>query len=121
MSGREWVDRAALVLAVASSYLFIADVAGPPRQVAAIVFLLFVPGWSLIRNLRLGNPALEVSLAVGVSVALAVAIALTMLAAGKWSPLGAHLLLAGGSSAGLAVRRDVRRDRSLNTEEGGFV
>ncbi|MFI5036193.1 MAG: hypothetical protein ACHQFZ_08330 [Acidimicrobiales bacterium] len=64
--------------------LTMANVHGPARFVLGLALGLLVPGWSLIGLLKLGDVALEVSLAIATSLALLLIGAQVLVALGAW-------------------------------------
>jgi hypothetical protein len=74
------------------------SVSGTPSVVRAVlvgVFVLVVPGWSLLEVWELTHGWLGVALVVATSVALASAVATAMLYLGMWSATLALLVLVG--------------------------
>jgi hypothetical protein len=65
------------------------------RATVTLLFLFFVPGLAIVRFLRLTDPLLLVTLAVGTSLALDALVSITMLYAGVWSPRIALAIIAG--------------------------
>jgi len=104
---RALVSAASLVLSAALTALVLAGVGGPARVVCGLLFVLFVPGWALVGQLRLRNAAAEFSLAMVVSLAVVMAAAQLMLALHLWRPLWVEPILA-VAAAPLLVRRMLR-------------
>jgi hypothetical protein len=63
-----------------------AGVHSPLRVLVILWFVLVCPGMTIVRRLRITDPAAELTLALGLSVALATAVASIGLYSGLWSP-----------------------------------
>ena len=87
-----------VVLALSTLAAGVAVYGGLPGAIRAPVVLWFVlvcPGMALIRLVRLGSVAAELTLAVALSIALAVLVPSALLYADAWSPpLGLAILMA---------------------------
>jgi uncharacterized membrane protein len=70
MNARLSFTIAALVISLVEGALAFTTSSGPLHFVVGLVFLFFVPGWSIVGHLRLKNGALEISLSLGLSLAL---------------------------------------------------
>jgi hypothetical protein len=62
----------------------LADVHGPFRFAFGLILGVVVPGWSLVGLLRLGNPALEISLALGIGLSVMLLLAQILLTVHEW-------------------------------------
>lgn len=94
---------AVTVLACGTALL---DAGGAVRLLAAVAFLLVVPGWAVVSLVLPGRPmtSTTVILSVAVSIALDVLVAQVMLLTGGWRPLPAFVGLAVASAVLLVVR-----------------
>ncbi len=72
----------------------------PARMATVLWFLLVCPGMTLIRFFDLREPLVEWTLAVVLSLVIDTLVAGLLLAAGRWSPLGAFAILLGLTIAG---------------------
>jgi hypothetical protein len=66
----------------------VSSVHGPVRYVLGLILGCFIPGWSLVGLLKIGNAWLEFSLTVAVSLALLMVIAQLLITTNSW-----HLVL----------------------------
>lgn len=90
---RRWDPRAfvsLLLLAVDLTVLdmTVGNVHGPVRLVLGLVLGCFVPGWSIVGLLKIGNSWLEIALTVAVSLALLMVVAQVLITMNAW-----HLVL----------------------------
>ena len=76
----------ALTSAALAVALAVAQVHSPLRVLVILWFVLVCPGMTIVRRLRITDPAAELTLALGLSVALATAVASIGLYSGLWSP-----------------------------------
>jgi hypothetical protein len=76
----------ALTSAALAVALAVAGVHSPLRVLVILWFVLVCPGMTIVRRLRITDPAAELTLALGLSVALATAVASIGLYSGLWSP-----------------------------------
>ena len=79
------------------------------RPVLVSTFLLFAPGFTLVRLLRLPERLTELILGVALSAALAAGLGIAMVYSGAWSPRTALAALLGITVMGATV--DVATDR----------
>jgi uncharacterized membrane protein len=76
----------ALTSAALAVALAVAGVHSPARVLVILWFVLLCPGMTIVRRLRITDPAAELTLALGLSVALATVVASIGLYSGLWSP-----------------------------------
>lgn len=89
---------------------------GPPIQpLIALWFLLICPGMAFIRLLEVGEPYIELTLALALSIALDALVAETLVLARLWTPGGALLVLICFSIAGAMLQLVVSPVRDANT------
>lgn len=81
-------------VAAAAVAAAVADAPQPLRAAVVVVFVCLVPGYALVRLLRLRDPLLEGAVSVGASLAIAVLVSTLALYAGAWSPPGILVTLA---------------------------
>jgi uncharacterized membrane protein len=62
----------------------VSSVHGPVRFVLGLILGCFIPGWSLVGLLRIGNGWLELALTVAVSLALLMVIAQILVSTNTW-------------------------------------
>ena len=84
-----WQIRAAISLALivvdlGALSVTIGHVEGPVRVVLGLMLGAVIPGWSIVGLLRIGNPPLEIGLAVTVSFALLMVIAQLLMTVHAW-------------------------------------
>jgi hypothetical protein len=117
-TGYTWLFFVLMASAVTAILVF-SGVSSALRAIAVFGFMLFVPGWSFIRLLRLNSPMMGWTLAVTLSLALDAVIAMILLFADAWSAQTGLILLIGISILGarspacrrksaLSVRSQVR-------------
>jgi uncharacterized membrane protein len=90
---RAWDPRAFVSLLLLAVDLTVLDmtvgsVHGPVRLVLGLVLGCFVPGWSIVGLLKIGNGWLEIGLTVAVSLALLMVVAQILITMNAW-----HLVL----------------------------
>ena len=96
MNGRRLIEPIIiLAIAATSELLVFAGGGGPARQVFGLAFALLVPGWALLRLVRLETYHLTwLALAVAISTAIDIAVVLPLLYIGIWSiHLGVTIIL----------------------------
>jgi uncharacterized membrane protein len=71
------VDLGAFVMAVA-------DIHGPLRFAFGLLFGVLVPGWSIVGLIRVGNFALEISLALGLGLAVLMLLSQILVTVREW-------------------------------------
>ncbi len=84
-----------IVLAGAAVALQWADWEAPVRAVVVLAFIVFGPGWAVLRLWDLAGGWAGVGLIIALSLSLAMVVASATAYAGIWSPLGAVCGLAG--------------------------
>lgn len=97
----------------------IATLVGPgPLAIPLVMIVLSLPGLSLIRLVRLGDPMMDILLGIVLSVSLLGLIALVQLALGVWHPPASAgaLLLAGVCAAAVDVTRGLRMRSGMVTD-----
>lgn len=83
-----------IVASAIGAGLAMAGDTGPPvRPVIAFWFLLICPGMAVVRLLRVGERAAEVTLAVALSIAIDTLVAEALVLTGLWSPERALFVL----------------------------
>ena len=95
------IDAAAAIVTVALLLMTVAGFRGVLREVVALGFVAFVPGWALLDHIELARGTGKVALAVALSLSLAIAATSGMLWAHEWRPM--FLLFAAGASCVVAV------------------
>lgn len=73
------------------------------RAMIVFGFLLFVPGWSFIRILRMDNPIIEWTLAIALSLALNTLVAMILIYTNAWSAQLGVIVLVGISLIGSMI------------------
>jgi len=81
-----------------------AHVTGVSRFWFGLLFVLVVPGWSIVGLLRLRWPAAEVSLTIAVSLGITLLIAQAMLWAHAWHPISEEMGIGLGALPLLSVQ-----------------
>jgi hypothetical protein len=100
-----WLWPATIVLSAGSiALVFFAGVAAPARPFVALWFLLLCPGMALVRLLRVGGVAAELTLAVALSLALDTLVAGVMIYTGTWAPGWGLMVLIAISVFGAALQ-----------------
>ncbi len=94
-----WPSVIALSAVLAGALAFM-NVSAQARMVLVLWFLLVCPGMMLVRFFDLREPLAEWTLAVVLSLVIDTLVAGLLLAAGRWSPLGALAILLGLTLAG---------------------
>jgi len=113
-----WLWPATIVLSAASIALVVfAGVATPARPFIALWFLLLCPGMALVRLLRVGGVATELSLAIALSLALDTLVAGVMIYTGTWAPTAGLIVLIAISVAGAALQVSSSRQIIVNAED----
>lgn len=100
-----WLWPATIVISAACIALVVfAGVATPARPFIALWFLLLCPGMALVRLMRVGGIATELSLAVALSLALEALVAGVMVYTRTWAPTRGLIVLIAISVAGAALQ-----------------
>ena len=100
-----WLWPALIVLSAAGIALVVfAGVAAPARPFVALWFLLLCPGMALVRLLRVGGVAVELSLAIALSLALDSLVAGVMVYTRTWAPERGLIVLIAISVFGAALQ-----------------
>lgn len=111
-----------LAIAEATELLVFAGGEGPARLVFGLTFALLVPGWALLRLVRLETDRLTwLTLAVATSTAIDIGVVLPLLYAGIWSIHLAVTLLVGIIVVLVAIDLPVIRRRLRAMAEGTFL
>jgi RsiW-degrading membrane proteinase PrsW (M82 family) len=97
MNGRRLLEPIViLAVAGATELLVFASGVGPARTVFGLVFALLVPGWAVLRLVRLASdPLTWMAFAVAISTAMDIAVVLPLFYLGIWSIQLAVTLLVG--------------------------
>lgn len=89
--------------------LVLLDVNTVVRAPVVLMFVLLCPGLAIVRLLRIGDIATELSLAVALSLSLAGGVSLIQAYTATWSPTGGLLVIAGITLVAVAVELVIRR------------
>jgi hypothetical protein len=113
-----WLWPATIVLSAASVALVVfAGVAAPARPLIALWFLLLCPGMALVRLMRVGGIATELSLAVALSLALDALVAGVMIYTKTWAPTRGLLVLIAISVVGAVLQASASRHMIGSAED----
>ena len=85
--------------------LLLAGSTGPARAAVAFTARLLVPGWAVVREIRLDDAVVRVALAVALSVSLAGLVSLAMAWRELWHPVPAAVTMLVLSVGAIALRR----------------
>ncbi|MCB0994833.1 MAG: hypothetical protein KDB21_07065 [Acidimicrobiales bacterium] len=96
-------DGAILAVAVGAVLTQLLDVGGPVRLVLAVALVLWAPGASLVRQLRLTAEAAS-AIAVGTSISAAVIVSEVLVVLPGWSTTAGSLVLALLATIPVALR-----------------
>jgi uncharacterized membrane protein len=99
----EWV---LVALGLVAIVFILADVAGPTRSAITLAACLLLPGWSIVRYLRVDDVPTRLCLTLGASVSIAALIGLVMVWTHFWYPIPAGVVLLLASAASLALSID---------------
>jgi hypothetical protein len=102
-AAQSWPAGLALA-AILAAMVVILDASQPLRLVVVLLFLVFVPGLSLVGLLGIADLTQRVVLSIGVSLALATIVAGLSLYADRWSPVGVLLVLVALTLAGAGLQ-----------------
>jgi hypothetical protein len=75
-----------ILAAVVTAILVFSGVGAGARPYVVLGFALVCPGMALVRLLGIGDPLLEVAVAIALSIGVEVLASLAMIFAGLWSP-----------------------------------
>jgi len=113
-----WLWPALIMLSAAGiALVFFAGVAAPARPFVALWFLLLCPGMALVRLLRVGAIAVELSLAIALSLALDTLVAGVMIYTGTWAPERGLIVLIAISVLGAALQAISSRRPIVSAED----
>ena len=113
-----WLWPATILLSAAGIALtFFAGVAAPARPFVALWFLLLCPGMALVRLLRVGGVATELTLAIALSLVLDTLVAMVMIYTGTWSPGAGLIVLIGISVFGALLQAVSARQVVVSPED----
>ncbi len=110
-----WFWPAIIVLSATAVGLVTIVFPGTVVRPALIMWFLFVcPGMTVVRFLRLAEPAIELMLAFALSFAIDAGIACILLYAGWWSPVRVLSILIGFCLIGIMIQLAVMYSRLLH-------
>ena len=96
------VDIAALIVALLMILFVATDNAGPARTLLAVVFVTFVPGWTIVAYVDAVQGMSKIGLAIGLSLTIGIATATVALWVATWEPIFLFYVLGGASVVALA-------------------
>ncbi|MCU1491582.1 MAG: glycosyl transferase family 2 [Acidimicrobiaceae bacterium] len=108
-----------VVVLVASAVLLFmvsASISGPPRAVAAVVFVLLVPGWAVSSWWKGLDVASRLAISVGISLAICILAGSAGLVLQLWSPAGTLWVLAPASMLMLGIGNRGRSESTASDE-----
>jgi uncharacterized membrane protein len=108
---RRVVTSIASLVDVATLALVLGGIHGHPRQLAGLVFCLFVPGWAIIGLLRLGEPVLEFGLTMAAGLAALVVLAQFVITVHAWHLYGVEVVVCLVCLASLLAQLQLARVR----------
>jgi uncharacterized membrane protein len=93
-----------VVISFVTAVMVLSGTVSPLRTVLVFGYMLFVPGWSFVRLLRLYNPAIKWALAVTLSMSIVAVIAMLLMFFDAWSASLGMLLTIAVSIGGSLIR-----------------
>lgn len=102
-TARTWAGAGLFVTAVTAA-LLLADVSSPIRLVAAVLFVVFVPGYSVVGLLKLHDPATEITVSAGFGLTLGILVAQVLVWMDAYSVGRTFAILATVSTVGLLAQ-----------------
>lgn len=104
---------AGIILATVVAAILVFGGAGTgARPCVVLGFALVCPGMALVRLLRIGEPLLELAVAIALSVSVGLLASLAMIYAGLWSPKGLFAVLVAVAIVGAGLELAGARTRA---------
>lgn len=104
-TGQRTAELALCALAALAVVLVLAGPPGPARAAVTFAALFLVPGWAVVREVRLDDAVVRLALAVALSMGLAGLVGLAMAWRELWYPIPAAVTMLVLSVAAILLRR----------------